>query len=305
MSSHLTASQEASGLIPRRIILSRKGFDSECGGCPSPIFPDGSVFSLPIPEAGMPIRYGDIKGPAGFRNLGEFINCLPGCRVRSSSRVHLDPDLRRNLHTGLSGDWRPIFGQCDAAQKHLSNQSVGPNDLFLFFGWFRRGERRGTGFRFARDAHDEHVIWGWLQIDHSFDPSLGVPAWARHHPHCINKERPRNTIYVGRPSLTFAPHRAGAGIFHLYHPRLRLTHPDARRGRSFWRLPSFFRERLTYHQNPKKWQKDGDSVAVSSAKRGQEFVFHTNGHEKAVMEWLQQLFAHAPSLVRSASAGRR
>ena len=33
-----------------KIILSRKGFDSENGGYASPILPDGSLVSLPIPN---------------------------------------------------------------------------------------------------------------------------------------------------------------------------------------------------------------------------------------------------------------
>lgn len=33
-----------------KIILSRKGFDSENGGYPSPIMPDGRLISLPIPS---------------------------------------------------------------------------------------------------------------------------------------------------------------------------------------------------------------------------------------------------------------
>ena len=40
-----------------RLILSRKGFDSANGGCPSPIFPDGSMLSLPIPSRSAPHRY--------------------------------------------------------------------------------------------------------------------------------------------------------------------------------------------------------------------------------------------------------
>ena len=34
-----------------KIVLSRKGFDSACGGVASPIFPDGGYVSLPIPLA--------------------------------------------------------------------------------------------------------------------------------------------------------------------------------------------------------------------------------------------------------------
>jgi len=33
-----------------KVILSRKGFDSQYGGMPSPILPDGTLLSLPIPS---------------------------------------------------------------------------------------------------------------------------------------------------------------------------------------------------------------------------------------------------------------
>ncbi|MBO4456467.1 MAG: hypothetical protein J5802_01965 [Butyrivibrio sp.] len=33
-----------------KIILSRKGFDSTNGGCASPIMPDGTLLSMPIPS---------------------------------------------------------------------------------------------------------------------------------------------------------------------------------------------------------------------------------------------------------------
>jgi len=33
-----------------KVILSRKGFDSSNGGCPSPIMPDGTLLSMPIPS---------------------------------------------------------------------------------------------------------------------------------------------------------------------------------------------------------------------------------------------------------------
>jgi hypothetical protein len=45
---------------PMRIVLSRKGFDSGSGGCPSPIFPDGSMLALPIPDRRSTVRYCDI-----------------------------------------------------------------------------------------------------------------------------------------------------------------------------------------------------------------------------------------------------
>ena len=44
-----------------KIILSRKGFDSEFGGHPSPILPDGRMISFSIPGKEDKIRYKDLK----------------------------------------------------------------------------------------------------------------------------------------------------------------------------------------------------------------------------------------------------
>jgi hypothetical protein len=43
-----------------KVILSRKGFDSEYGGIPSPIMPDGTLLSLPIPYEQDIIKYTDL-----------------------------------------------------------------------------------------------------------------------------------------------------------------------------------------------------------------------------------------------------
>ena len=46
----------------KKVILSRKGFDSKYGGKPSPIFNDGNIFSLPIPQNSIsPNKYKTIK----------------------------------------------------------------------------------------------------------------------------------------------------------------------------------------------------------------------------------------------------
>ncbi len=56
---------------PMRLILSRKGFDSSSGGCSSPIFPDGSMIALPIPDKRSPIQYQDLTWRG--RNLGDVV----------------------------------------------------------------------------------------------------------------------------------------------------------------------------------------------------------------------------------------
>ncbi len=66
----------------RRVILSRKGVDSAAGGRPSPILPDGRLFSLPIPQRPpRPIAIGT-SAMTSFRRLScsawvEGALCIP------------------------------------------------------------------------------------------------------------------------------------------------------------------------------------------------------------------------------------
>ncbi|MFL2752093.1 MAG: hypothetical protein ACJ0AM_00735, partial [Gammaproteobacteria bacterium] len=58
----------------KRIILSRKGFDAKAGGSASPIFGDGRIFSLPIPQDHpSPKKYKDLNfyGISGTELLKE------------------------------------------------------------------------------------------------------------------------------------------------------------------------------------------------------------------------------------------
>ena len=75
-----------------KIILSRKGFDSSNGGCPSPILPDGTLLSMPIPSNDRD-TYEDLfcRGV----NYAELLRQLrPG---KLFSHCHVDPDLRPGL----------------------------------------------------------------------------------------------------------------------------------------------------------------------------------------------------------------
>jgi hypothetical protein len=249
------------------------------------------MVSLPIPEDGSRLRYCDISLGSIIPDFGRFVTQLPGHNVKRDAGVHLDPDLRRELHRSIR-KWRPLFGQCNAAAGHLSRQGVAEGDLFLFFGWFREIDEEK---RYRREADDQHVLWGWLQVERSFDPKSEVPHWARHHPHCVESNRKNDRVYVGRQHLTFSPQKPGAGIFEKHRDELRLTHPEQARQRSSWRLPAFFRDRLSY-QSERNWAPTSDpqTVSLASAKIGQEFVFLTGGHEAAVGKWLGTLFTQVP-----------
>ena len=56
-----------------KVILSRKGFDSEYGGYLSPILPNEQMISLPIPDSKDDIRYSGIKaGESTYYDLKSF-----------------------------------------------------------------------------------------------------------------------------------------------------------------------------------------------------------------------------------------
>jgi hypothetical protein len=283
-----------------KIILSRKGFDSAAGGIPSPILDDGTMLPLPIPSRYCPIRYRDIE--LHGHELGRVVEDLGARRKSKGSWVpltadhgaHLDPDLMAGARQRPRG-WRPLFGQADGEQTLLERSGVGPGDLFLFFGWFRRAEVVGERYRFVRGAEDVHVLWGWLQVDRFWDltRTRAVPTWAADHPHLDGTPRSRNALYLGARQLRIGGEplgMPGAGVFRRWDDRLRLTAPG--RSRSVWRLPGWFlprgRRPLGYHSDPERWTRDGKHVLLQTVSRGQEFVLDAEEYPQAC-GWAREL----------------
>ena len=123
-----------------KVILSRKGFDSSYGGTASPILPDGTLLSLPIPSKAETVKFTDLHYDG--QSYYDIVKSLkPTVKIKEKYACHLDPDLRRDVISRLDG-WRPAFGQEGAALSHLQNQCVGVGDLFLFYGWFKQAELR-------------------------------------------------------------------------------------------------------------------------------------------------------------------
>lgn len=282
-----------------KIIFSRKGFDSGYGKCPSPIFPDGSFVSLPIPSKNNPHRMGDLdfKG----RNLGEVASQISGGRVTRDTTVHFDPDLDRSMILRSEG-WRPSLGQLSAAQTHLRNNDVGIGDVFLFFGWFREVEKYAGSWRFVRSAPSKHVMFGWLQIGEILDVArarenvIRTYPWLTGHPHLSDREdylnpSKNNTIYISGERCDFASTLQGGGVFCAYHDKLCLTWPG--RSRTHWRLPLWMMPKngassMTY--NPaSRWTIEDGRALLRSAAKGQEFVFDGDRHSES-LQWLKSRF---------------
>lgn len=271
-----------------KLILSRKGFDSAAGGVPSPILPDGRPIVLPIPDEHSLTTYGELAQDG--EPLEPLVSDLTRGRLTGRDRVHLDPDLLEGSLPRPPG-WRPLFGQMGQAQGHLRNRGVGPGDLFLFFGLFRRVERIGGVWRFMREAPPRHLLWGWMQVEcvqPLDDPLPGALAWASGHPHC-QRRAANNVLYVARRRLALdglAEPLPGAGVFAHDAPALRLTAPDAVRV-SDWRLPAWCypdqgRPPLSYHADPDRWCRRTGHVALRAAARGQEFVLDAAAYPEAL-----------------------
>jgi hypothetical protein len=307
-----------------KLILSRKGFDSENGGCASPIFEDDSMVSLPIPSANAPhtlacatAHHAEFKSRDVLQDLTR--RKAPANRRTKDLAVHLDPYLRCYGAAIPEAGWRPAFGQDGGAQGHLQNQNVDKGDLFLFFGWFRRVQLHHNGnWRYVPKSPDLHVLFGWLQIGEKLsverdDPDSGLPKpWLADHPHwrCRSDMDEQNTIYVASEKLIVDDDDLGipgGGVFRRFEPHLQLTDPDAS-GRSVWILPSWFhpdseeKPRLSHHER-KEGKKDRWSPLLSASQastrletvaKGQEFVMDLGATPKvSTRAWLRALFQDA------------
>ena len=261
------------------------------------MLPDGTPVPLPIPTNSSPTRFGDVRWQGG--TLGPIVERLTGGRVRRSHRCHLDPDLRRGALPRQAA-WRPAFGQVGAAAAHLSNEGVGPGDVFVFFGSFRRTE--GQGLAYVAEEAAVHLIFGWLQIGEVLEIGANTEQareerrWLGKHPHLVSGQWDKtNTVYVASDALTIGAattRHAGGGMLTRASAATTLTAPTGG-SRSRWRVPSWLapaagRAGLSYHRDPARWEIEGDEAEVQTVSRGQEFVIDTRGQTRA-QQWLLSL----------------
>jgi hypothetical protein len=286
-----------------KLILSKKGFDSQYGGVPSPIMPDGSLCSLTIPSSsGLDrLSYGDAK--YGDLTLGNIVSSLTGNRIGENDQTHFDPDIRKEALPRKAG-WLPAFGQVGQAQSHLEKNHVGLGDIFLFFGWFRKTQNTGNLLSYEHESKNLHVLFGWLQIGAIYKPSANkenLPKWACSHPHVESaKDRSKNntlyvaTNYIDLPGIP--KDIPGGGVFPQFKPVLCLTAPESKK-RSLWRLPAWFypgdeKPPLTFHSNLNRWHSEGRNVMLETVGRGQEFVLDCDYYPE-ITSWLKKIFSCA------------
>ena len=287
-----------------KIILSRKGFDSENGGYPSPILPNGALLSIPIPSAYnnnnyKPIKYENVNIPQPTKDyftknnlqietykdlLSHLICNYPilykknWYSIDSPLYCHVDPELIEGvLKREDSQNWRPTFGQNEAAQGHLKNQGVESGDLFLYFGWFRHTAITNGKLCYNSSEPDKHLIFGYLEIDYFLDKKDKIKniSWLKMHPHSFGDllTSKNNAIYIAKELLSWKKEYAGAGYFR-YSEDLVLTETDPKinpkRNLSVWKYNFIpYRTKVTYHDD-KSWVKEKNYF--QSVGKGQEFV---------------------------------
>lgn len=265
-----------------KIILSRKGFDSQFGKQASPILPDGTLLSMPIPSDDL-ITYKSLtwEGLSYYDIIKEL---KPNTYLNENSHCHLDPDLRADaLERGVG--WMPAFGQTGSSLTELRENGVKEGDLFLFFGWFKQTEYHQGKLRYIPKAPSLHVIYGYMQIGSIVESTEQIPEWLAYHPHSnvdnylAAWSKGMNAIYLPTRHLSFKPELPGSGTF-TFDKRLVLTKEGYSRSR--WEFPETMREVEISH-NPHGWKTD----YFQSAARGQEFVMDGT---PAVMDWARCLF---------------
>ena len=267
-----------------KIILSRKGFDSGAGGSPSPILPDGTLLSIPIPDKTGNCSYEDLTFPTEGKTYLDILNALnPG---RDYCHCHLDPDIRTYIRK-TPPEWVPAFGQIDASQTHLTSKGIKKGDLFLFFGWYKQTEYLNGKLSFVMGAPDLQVIYGYLQIgDIITGKDVKNYPWHPHsddsHIYDKNGNTTNNTIYLASDYLDFdgiASKLPGSGVLSLAENRV-LT--EKGKSRTRWKLNDvLLNVNLSYHN--KECIKDD---YFQSRYRGQEFVFD---EDRRATEWAKHI----------------
>ncbi len=274
-----------------KIIFSRKGVDSAAGRCASALIDERPV-SLPIPTL-MPTstRYGDLA-PA----ISEIAHDLSGGRLSADRPCHLDPDIDGMfLAASRPAGWRGSLGQVSSSLSHLRNAGVGVDDIFLFWGLFRRCKRTPSGWRYFGPKF--HMIFGWLQVGEVIELGcdgshvLARHPWLAQHPHVRPGWSSNNAIFLARDVLSIGGGNvSGFGVF----SRAIMLTANGAATPSTWSVPQWLDPTsggvgMTYHPS-NRWLGNGQLIA---AARGQEFVADV-GNRADAQAWLLSLFRREP-----------
>lgn len=140
--------------------------------------------------------------------------------LKPTTTCHLDPDIY-GYNLNRPKTYKPSFGQIGTSQSHLKNNNIKRNDIFLFFGWFRKTLLKNSMLTFDTNNKGKHIIFGYLQIGQIIKLTLTnkhtIPKWAKSHVHWhpFRVIQENNTLYVSRKRLSWDKNLPGAGVFNF------------------------------------------------------------------------------------------
>ncbi len=277
-----------------KVIFSRKGFDTTYGGFPSPIFPDGTIYSVPIPSKLNDKKFCELRFNYHGEPLQKILNQLTKKRIKARKlrecdylqpkfRCHLDPFwISKKLNYAL--------GQVGAALKHLENNQIEKDDIFLFYGLFQEIENRNGEWCYIKSAPKIHLIFASMivgEIIPVMRTTQKCPPFLGEHPHFdanfSKKYINKNVIFIGQKSHVFK-----------YDIKRVLTDLKNYKGASKWRLPLDFdfSHAITYISQVKV---EKDEVVLQRQGPGQEYILNLNSltslQKTKFLRYLHQLLS--------------
>lgn len=279
-----------------KIIFSRKGFDSSAGGFPSPIFPDNQLFSIPIPSNPDHSNYNTLAFKYGDEPIQNILNQVTNHQIRNGGGYyecdytqavqgcHHDPMLIK--------DWpRLTLGQTQRAESHLRTQGIASDDIFLFYGWFKRVALIDGRWAYDPSAWDIHLIWAWmtvgevLQLDNSdlITSALKKFPELKVHPHLSSGwSATPNSIYLSKEHALLPFSNASC-----------LTDMRNYGGRSKWRLPISLNQPQAF-THLKSFSAENNDVIVTYRGYGQEFVLDldkvsASSDRRGIMQYIDSI----------------
>ncbi len=273
----------------QKIILSKKGFDTKNGGFPSPVFPDGTMFSIPIPSRLNEETYSNLNFKYRCSAIGEILNDLTNKSIIINSRrknadyteakfrCHYDPQVINDYFT---------LGQTGSALGHLNNNKVDKGDIFVFYGLFRKVEFNNN--RWQYNGNPFHCIFAYMKVEDVIKVNnkkfnIKKYPFLENHPHLqpdFLDKFPHSKIYIGNTFKYFK-----------FDKKRILTDMDNYNGVSYWKLPvNFdFTEHITFIQ---KMEVKDNSCYIHHKGYGQEFVISTEKLPSSQKEKLLNYFAN-------------
>ena len=213
------------------IVLSRKGFDTSYGRCPS-IIVKKKMISFPIPEVGLKEEEQDectfyplysclkIKVNEKEEDLKSLIIRSSGNNIKKAIfndmvleketkdhvHCHLDPQLHK--YFDRPDDFQASLGQMDIPARLLSKYDIRPGDLFLFFGNYKFVNDDFETDKAAMNGYKDffHCIWGFMEVGKKIvNPQLNkedVPEYVKkHNPH-MKYTSNENFLYIAAEKLS-------------------------------------------------------------------------------------------------------